>query len=108
MRLPASIIGRLNTRLIRMAASRAPDVLIGKPGDTYMRRWWVIPRNRFFNVYLHLFLRSDDDRALHDHPWVNLSFLLHGDYTEHTIAPGGVRRIVCRCQADWRYKQGIH
>lgn len=34
--------------------------------------------------------RSDDDRALHDHPWVNMSILLEGTYTEHTIAQGGV------------------
>ena len=56
-----------------------------------MRRWWVIPRNKWFNVYLHHFLRSDDDRALHDQPWWNLSILLDGEYTEHTIAAGGVR-----------------
>jgi hypothetical protein len=55
-----------------------------------MQRWWIIPRNRWFNIYLHYFLRSDDDRALHDHPWLNCSILLAGEYTEHTIAPGGV------------------
>jgi len=31
-----------------VARSRAPDVLIGKEDDTYMERWWVIPRNRVF------------------------------------------------------------
>lgn len=48
-----------------------------------MLRWFVIPKNRFFNIYLHHILRSDDDRALHDHPWWNVSILLKGMYIEH-------------------------
>jgi hypothetical protein len=55
-----------------------------------MLRWWVIPRNKSFNIYLHHFLKSDDDRALHDHPWINMSLLLTGKYIEHTISAGGV------------------
>ena len=49
---------------------RPADFVIGGAERPYLRRWWVIPRNRLFNVYLHQFLRSDDDRALHDHPWL--------------------------------------
>lgn len=60
---------------------RAPDFVIG---DDYLRRWWVIPRNEACNVYLHEILHSDDDRALHDHPWDNTSMLLAGSYIEHT------------------------
>jgi hypothetical protein len=87
----------LSAHLIAWAARRTPDMLIGRPGDDYLRRWFVIPRNPIFNIYLHQFLRSDDDRALHDHPWINLSLLLRGEYTEHTIAAGGVRsRVVYR------------
>jgi hypothetical protein len=92
VKLPAFIIDFLWCRLYRLACYREPDVLIGEPDDTYMQRWWVIPRNRVFNIYLHNFLRSDDDRALHDHPWLNASILLRGRYTEHTIAAGGVNR----------------
>lgn len=62
-------------------ASRPPDFVIG---DHYLRRWWVLPRNEFANVYLHEFRRSDDDRALHDHPWASTSVILHGQYIEHT------------------------
>ena len=65
---------------------REPDFIIG--GD-YMRRWWVIPRNRFFNVYLHCIGRNDDDRALHDHPWWNVSIILRGAYRE--VMPDGQR-----------------
>lgn len=62
---------------------RKPDFVIGGPERPYLLRWWLIPHNRFFNVYLHHFLRSDDDRAMHDHPWWNLSVLLTGQYREH-------------------------
>lgn len=63
---------------------RAPDFVIGDPDQPYMRRWWVVPRNTGCNVYLHEILRSDDDRALHDHPWDNTSFLIAGSYVEVT------------------------
>jgi hypothetical protein len=77
-------------RLLSIAERRPPDFIIGSPANPYLKRWWLIPRNRLFNVYLHQFLRSDDDRALHDHPWLNFSFILKGEYTEHTIPAGGV------------------
>lgn len=60
---------------------RQPDFIIGQ---NYLRRWFVAPRNAFANVYLHEFRRSDDDRALHDHPWPNASLVLSGRYIEHT------------------------
>ncbi len=63
---------------------RRPDFVIGDPENPYMRRWWIIPRNEFSNVYLHEILRSDDDRALHDHPWQSTSIILDGGYIEHT------------------------
>lgn len=64
--------------------ARQPDYIIG---GNYMRRWWVVPRNAWCNVYLHHILRSDDDRAFHDHPWDNMSLVIAGRYVEHT--PGG-------------------
>lgn len=80
---------RLRDRVI--AKRPKPDFVIGDPAEPYMNRWWVIPRNKWFNVYLHQFLRSDDDRALHNHPWIfNASFLIAGQYREHTIAYGGI------------------
>lgn len=83
---------------------RAPDFVIGDPDAPYLRRWWLIPRNRFFNIYLHQFLRSDDDRALHDHPWWNVSFLLKGEYIEHTIAAGGINRRQRRTAGQWKFR----
>ena len=68
---------------------RQPDFVIG---DNYLRRWWVVPRNEGCNVYLHEINRSDDDRALHDHPWDNTSQLLLGSYIEHT-PEGSFQRV---------------
>lgn len=51
-------------------------------GEPYLRRWHLIPRNRWLNIYLHHFVKSDDDRALHDHPWTSISFLLKGQLSE--------------------------
>jgi hypothetical protein len=63
-------------------ASRPYDFAIGVPNERYCLRWWVIPRNRWFNIYLHHFLHDDEDRALHDHPWPSISFLLQTGYYE--------------------------
>lgn len=65
---------------------RTPDFVIGLPA--YLRRWWIVPRNEQQNVYLHEILRDDDDRALHDHPWQNTSWVLIGGYRE--VTPNGV------------------
>ncbi|UPG86809.1 hypothetical protein L2Y94_05495 [Luteibacter aegosomatis] len=86
------ILQRLAARVMR----RQPDFVIGGADAPYLLRWWVIPRNPFFNVYVHRFLRSDDDRALHDHPWANVSVLLAGQYIEHRIRAGGVHTATLR------------
>lgn len=86
-----------------LTVPRAPDFVIGEADSPYLLRWWVIPRNRWFNIYLHNFRRSDDDRALHDHPWVNLSLILLGEYFEH-CQDGSVRlRRPWRPWAFWRF-----
>ena len=59
-----------------------PDFIIGGAENPYLLRWWLIPRNRWFNVYLHKIVRDDDPRALHDHPWWNVSIVLKGGYYE--------------------------
>ena len=61
-----------------------PHFVIGVKDNPYMLRWWIFPRNKWFGVYLHKFLHDDDDRAMHDHPWYSISFVLWGSYIEHT------------------------
>jgi hypothetical protein len=73
----------IRNAILRWARARQPDFVIGGHERPYLRRHWLIPRNRFFNVYVHEFLRSDDDRALHTHPWAaNCTWVLEGAYTE--------------------------
>lgn len=79
------MLGKLLANLIWRVVppKRQPDFLIGPdPQDPYMRRWWIIPRNKFFNIYLHHMRHDDDDRAPHDHPWWSLSLCLQGHIQE--------------------------
>jgi hypothetical protein len=98
-----------------VALQRKPDQVIGEPDRPYLHRWYLTPwRNayqdiaeqdrtpwqRFVsclpNVYLHCIMRSDDDRALHDHPWHWGSLLLAGSYVEVSHEPLVVGRLHLR------------
>lgn len=65
-----------------------PDLNIG-PEQLY--RWHLIPKNRIFNIYLHKILKSDEARALHDHPWWSLSIPLSGQM--HEVNQNGLVKI---------------
>lgn len=69
-------------RLEAIAARRSPDFIIGGAENPYMNRWRVVPRNLAGNAHLHEYIRDDDDRALHDHPWWSLSLCLRGRLVE--------------------------
>lgn len=97
----------IRNAILRWARARQPDFIIGGADNPYLRRHWLIPRNRFFNIYVHEFLRSDDDRALHDHPWLfNASWLIDGEYIEHTIAAGGIHVRTHRRAGAFKYRWG--
>lgn len=68
---------------LTIMASRKPDFAIGEADALCMLRWRLLPKNALFNIYLHRFLRSDEPRALHDHPYVNVSWVLSGGYYEY-------------------------
>lgn len=68
---------------LKTLLSGKPHFYIGGTERPYMLRWFLIPRNSFLNIYLHKFMRDDDDRALHDHPWWFFSLMIAGRYTEH-------------------------
>lgn len=74
--------------IIRKILSWLPCQTIHNNGDPYLRRFTLL-WTPLFRVYLHEILRSDGDRALHDHPWAFVSFILRGGYVEHL--PGGPR-----------------
>lgn len=105
------LAARLYKRIhARVAARRAPDFIIGEPDQPYMLRWWMIPRNRWFNVYLHHVLRDDEDRALHDHPWASVSLTLRGVLAEVYVDRRGVSRVreMRRGSVVWRSARFTH
>jgi len=94
---------------------REPDEIIPNlHNQPHIKRWYLVRRHEPMagfdpealrplndprlgepeNVYIHRFLESDEDRALHDHPWSWISHILWGSYLEHTPAdpktPNGV------------------
>lgn len=82
----------------------------GKENPLLLR--YILIRFPRFGIYLHHMLRSDYDRALHDHPWPFISFVLAGGYTEvhdQTIDGKQVRvehkpgSILLR-PAEWRHR----
>lgn len=94
-----------------------PDFIIGRVNEPYVNRWYVIPRNPFFNVYLHQFLRSDQDFALHSHPWLfNISIPIDGraaEYVPDPVLKWFNMRAACMKptvrimrQGQWRFRIG--
>ena len=75
-----SLAQYLHSKLQKHIENRPPDFTVG---EDYLRRWWLIPRNKLFNIYYHNFKVSDDSRAHHDHEYISLSFILDGEYVEH-------------------------
>lgn len=51
----------------------------------YMDRYWLVKPSRWTlgcGVRVHHIMRSDNDRAMHTHPWWNVSWILSGTYWE--------------------------
>lgn len=72
------------SKWLQILISGKPHFIVGSLDDPYLLRWYLVPRNNWFGIYLHQFKRDDDDRALHDHPWSFISIMLKGSYKEHT------------------------
>lgn len=103
--LPCELLSGFTAWAIdRHVRLRCADVVIPSEAHPYMYRWQ--PMREYFahsndlqhinalaklialpfkpvNVYIHRFVRSDDDLALHDHPWPWASLVLQGSYDEH-------------------------
>lgn len=72
----------LAKRCRAVTQKRGPDFIIGGIENPYLLRWHVVRWNKFMSIYIHIFVRSDTDEALHDHPWANMSWILDGRYIE--------------------------
>lgn len=95
---------QMRERALELMSVRAPDEVIGERSDPYLERWFIA-RDRFVaNAYLHRFHKSDDDRALHDHPWASESLILFGQYYEHTQQADGTTRKTLYGPGDHRVR----
>ena len=85
MKLPDRLCNHIHAWAARyISRNPLPDFIVnGKDNIPYLQRWFIIPRNRFFNIYLHRFISDDEDRALHSHPWLNCTLVIQGSYYEH-------------------------
>lgn len=89
-----------------LAERTYPDFIIGGADDPYINRWWIQKTTDHGCVYLHQVLRDDDDRALHCHPWDNVSVILSGNLRE--VLPGGVSRILEPGSITYRKAEDAH
>lgn len=81
--LIGGLLARAVRRLLLRRASKTPYFHL----DGYMERFWLIPKTAGLplSARVHRILRSDDDSAMHDHPWWNWSFVLENGY--HEVMP---------------------
>jgi hypothetical protein len=66
-------------------------VIVNCDHEPYLYRWYGL-KTPWFHVLIHKFVRSDEDRALHDHPWNFLVIPLWRGYREHNQK--GVRNVL--------------
>lgn len=60
--------------------------------EPYLIRYYLLFKDRSesfpFNIFIHKFLKGDDDE-LHDHPWGYFTFILAGGYNEVLLNKNG-------------------
>lgn len=61
-------------------------VIVDCEKQPYLHRWYIF-RTKHCSLFVHKFVRSDEDRALHDHPWAFLVIPIWRGYWEHSINP---------------------
>lgn len=78
---------------------------VGSEEDPLIIRYQLF-RCPLFGIWIHKMLKSDHDRALHDHPWSFISIILKGGYRELTdmgILEHKAGTILLR-PAEWRHR----
>ena len=84
--------------------------IIGEEKDPYLIRW-IIFQTPWLSLYVHKMVRSDYERALHDHPWPFISLVL-SPYAEWWYRKHGSRYRINwgrDKQADWNteFRDGV-
>lgn len=60
--------------------------------DTVYLIRYLLVNTKYFNFYIHRFLRSDGDDP-HDHPWNFMTYVVDGYYNEHKYNLSGIDPI---------------
>lgn len=58
-------------------------IITDKEGTPYLERITLKTYDDGSKDYLHIIYKSDDDRDMHDHPWMFHSRIIHGRYINH-------------------------
>jgi hypothetical protein len=83
MKIPRALLVSLRLRVLDHMAKHPPTRIIKNlAGAPYLNRWELRGNHPAFDIYLHQFLRSDDNRALHDHTAASIAIVLRGKYME--------------------------
>jgi hypothetical protein len=75
------------SQLDAIAAVLPKRVIAGEAGP-YLERYTLRTFPDGAQIYLHHFLRGDEDEALHSHPWAGESLVLAGGYREERRVEG--------------------
>lgn len=83
--------------IVRLAQATPYFPIHNKDKTVYMNRWWVIFPRRWQGEYgarVQEICTSDDDRAVHDHPWPFWSIILKNGYFE-------ILHVFTDCEQAW-------
>lgn len=83
-----------------IAAHPNPDFRIG---DGQLERWYLFRWKYIGGLYIHRFNASDESRALHDHPWASLGWILNEGYLE-VLGLGPKNRTVWRPAGSFNFR----
>lgn len=83
------LIDRFCWKLVKKFPDRTR--VIKNYGEEYLLRFYIKHNGFLPGLYLHRFFRGDQDRELHNHPWIwSFSFIITGGYYEERLTRKGI------------------
>jgi hypothetical protein len=83
LKIPRALLAPIRRRVLNHMAKYPPTrVIENLTGAPYLNRWELRGNHPTFDIYLHQFLKSDDNQALHDHTASSIAIVVRGKYTE--------------------------
>ena len=77
----SNTIDKLCWKIVEMFPNRSR--VVRNYGEDYLLRFYIKHNGLLPGLYLHKFFQGDQDRELHNHPWMwSFSFILTGGYLE--------------------------